>query len=264
MLGLMRRQVATTEGRWALLVVVLLGLAPSGWAQIGSSLAPTILQSMVKQPCAAGPACAGSAGQGAGSVIAPARSSGSASGMLKPTEAGTGSTAYTADARVSLVVRAMFLRTLEHRLNGAASDAIARDLAEHDVVARWSAMVAGEGLRPGDLADALASYWLLNWEMANGGETSSDALQAVRAQVRAQVASQPSLRRLTDAQKQAMAEEAMLNFVYEVTGYLQARQARNGRMLGRFAEGAELRFRKEMQIDLRSLALTDRGLEARR
>ena len=125
-------------------------------------------------------------------------------------------------------------------------------------------MVEDQGLRKGDLADALASYWVLNWAMANGRDSSGSAMQAVREQVRWAVANQPELKRLTDAEKQAMAEEAMLNFVYEVTGYLQARQAGNDVMLGRFASGAEMRFRKEMAVDLQSLQLTDRGLEAKR
>ena len=125
-------------------------------------------------------------------------------------------------------------------------------------------MVSGDGLHTGDLADALASYWVLNWTMANGGESSPEAIQAVRDQVRWAVANRPALATLTNAEKQAMAEEAMLNFVYEVTGYLQARQARNGAMLGRFAAGAEMRFRREMSVDLRSLMLTSKGLEAKR
>ena len=55
----------------------------------------------------------------------------------------------------------------------------------------------------------------------------------------------------------------MLNFVYEVTGYLQARQANNEAVLGRIAQGAEMRFRKEMAVDLKSLVLTDKGLASR-
>ncbi len=144
------------------------------------------------------------------------------------------------------------------------AEAIARNLRENDPVARWSGMVSGDGLRTGDLADALASYWVLNWAMANGGESSAVAMQGVRQQVRWAVANRPALAKLTDAEKQVMAEEAMLNFVYEVTGYLQARQAGNEAMLGRFAEGAEMRFRHEMAVDLKSLMLTSKGLEARR
>lgn len=263
MLGHMRRRI-TTQGRCALLLILMVcALAARGGAQIGS-LAPTILQSMV-MPCAVADHCAGSAAGGAeaGSVIAPTRSSGAASGLLEPTGEGTGSTLYAADPRVSTLVRATFVRSLERRLNGAAAEAIARDLEKHDAVDRWAAMVASQGLRRGDLADALASYWVLNWAMANGGDSSLEALQAVRAQVRAQVATRPALRRLTDAQKQAVAEEAMLNFVYEIAGYMQAREANNGSMLRRFADGAEMRFRNEMRIDLRSLALTDRGLKAK-
>ncbi len=157
-----------------------------------------------------------------------------------------------------------FIRSLERRLNGAQAEAIARNLREVDPVARWAAMVSGDGLHTGDLADALASYWVLNWAMANGSESSPAAMQAVREQVRWAVASRPALANLTDAEKQTMAEEAILNFVYEVTGYLQARQAGNDVMLGRFAAGAEMRFRQEMAVDLRSLLLTREGLAARR
>ena len=157
-----------------------------------------------------------------------------------------------------------FVRGLERRLNGAQAEAIARNLRENDPVVRWAGMVSGDGLHTGDLADALASYWVLNWAMANGGESSPEAMQAVREQVRWAVANRPALARLTDAEKQAMAEEAMLNFVYEVTGYLQARQAGNDVMLGRFAQGAETRFRQEMAVDLQSLMLTSKGLAAKR
>ena len=233
-------------------------------AQINSA-APTILQSVVLQPCAAA-TCGIPAGDG-GRVLPPARSSGSLSGQLFPVSAaasGAGSTTFKSDATVSAQVRAIFLLSLERRLNGAASDAIARNMRLNDPMVQWSAMVGDQGMRAGDLADALASYWVLNWAMANGGESSGTAMQAVREQIRWAVANTPNLRQLTDAQKQAMAEEAMLNFVYEVKGYQQARQAGNGTMLGRFADGAERRFRAEMAVDLRSLTMTEHGLRIKR
>ncbi len=229
------------------------------------SAAPTILQSVVLHPCASAAMC-GVDGASEESVIPPARSSGSMSGRLTPMappHAG-GSTAYTLNPAVSAQVRTAFVRELERRLNGAQAEAIARNLRGNDPVARWAGMVSGDGLHTGDLADALASYWVLNWAMANGGESTPEAVQAVRDQVRWAVANRPALAKLTDAEKQAMAEEAMLNFIYEVTGYLQARQAGNDAMLGRFAEGAEMRFRREMAVDLKSLLLTSKGLEAKR
>ena len=230
------------------------------------SLAPTILQSVVLHPCATATMC-GTEAAGETSLIPPVRSSGAMSGQLPTTTALAhfrGTTIYARDPAVSAQVQTAFVRSLERRLNGAQAEAIARNLRENDPVARWAGMVSGDGLHTGDLADALASYWVLNWAMANGGESSPEMMQAVREQVRWAVTTRPALARLTDADKQRMAEEAMLNFVYEVTGYLQARQAGNDAMLGRFAVGAETRFRQEMAVDLKSLVLTDKGLEAKR
>ena len=247
-----------------MVMLLVLGFGRAGWGQSGSA-ALTILHSVVLHPCASAAMCS-EASTGDEHVIPPGRSSGAMSGRLAPTGAmrGAGTTAYTPDPAVSVRVQAEFVRGLERRLNGAQAEAIARNLRENDPVARWSGMVSGDGLRTGDLADALASYWVLNWAMANGGETSAEAMQAVREQVRWAVANRPALAKLTDADRQTMAEEAMLNFVYEVTGYLQARQAGNGVGLERIAAGAETRFRQEMAVDLKSLMLTSKGLEAKR
>ncbi len=248
--------------RRVLMATLLLLLANgAGWGQAGT-VAPSILQSVVLHPCGPVEMC-GEGAISARSVIPQARSSGSMSGRLAPAR-GLGSTSYLRDAAVSAQVQQRFVRGLERRLRGEQAEAIARNLRDNDPVARWAGMVSGDGLRTGDLADALASYWVLNWAMANGSEGRPEQMQAVRDQVRWAVATQPALARLTDAEKQAMAEEAMLNFVYEVTGYLQARQAGNEAVLGRIAAGAETRFRREMAVDLRSLLLTSKGLEAKR
>ena len=246
-----------------MVMLLALGCGRGAWGQIGA-VAPTILQSVVLHPCASATMCSEGIAGGE-SVIPPGRSSGSMSGRLASTAAtkGIGTTTYTPDPAVSARVQAGFVRELERRLHGAQAEAIARNLRGSDPVARWAGMVNGDGLRTDDLADALASYWVLNWAMANGGESSAEAMQAVREQVRWAVANRPALAKLTDAEKQAMAEEAMLNYVYEVTGYVQARQAGNDAMLGRFAEGAEMRFRREMAVDLKSLLLTNRGLTAK-
>ena len=260
------RWTGSNDGWLRGLVVLLLavGFGRGAWGQAGSA-APTILHSVVLHPCESATMCSGEV-PGSESVLAAPRSSGAMSGRLSATKVASsvGSTTYARDAGLSARVQMAFVQGLARKLNGAQAEAIARNLQENDPVVRWAGMVSSDGLHTGDLADALASYWVLNWAMANGGETSPEAMQAVREQVRWAVANRPALAKLTDADKQAMAEEAMLNFVYEVTGYVQARQAGNEAMLGRFAVGAELRFRREMAIDLKSLLLTSKGLEARR
>ena len=44
------------------------------------------------------------------------------------------------------------------------------DLDRVDVPRAWAGVVASDGLRPGDVADALASYWIINWMIATGGD----------------------------------------------------------------------------------------------
>lgn len=270
----MRWSALSNDVRYGLgMVMMTVAVARGAWGQSGS-VAPAILHSVVLHPCVAAGMC-GDEKAMVGGVMAGERSlrslgtsgsSGSMSGRLATTPGvhAEGSTSYTREAAVSAQVQEAFVRGLERSLRGAQVAVIVRSLQGDDPVARWAGMVSSDGLHTGDLADALASYWVLNWAMANGGESRPEEMQAVRDQVRWAVANRPALAKLTNAEKQAMAEEAMLNFVYEVTGYLQARQAGNEVVLGRIAQGAELRFQREMAVDLKSLLLTSKGLEARR
>ncbi len=55
-----------------------------------------------------------------------------------------------------------------------------------------------DGLRTGDLADAMAAYWILNWIMANQGDNNRTQALAVRDQVRGVIGGSPAVARLGD------------------------------------------------------------------
>lgn len=150
------------------------------------------------------------------------------------------------------------------RIGGAAEARAVRDqLSRTDVERAWAGLVGENGFHPGDAVDALASYWMLNWIMANRTDADAGQAAAVRAQVRASLPESPAFARLTEAQRQAMAETYMVNFLYQQGSYTDALRRRDQGRLQRLSDAAQQRFRGEMGLDLRRLALTDRGFVQR-
>jgi len=123
--------------------------------------------------------------------------------------------------------------------------------------------VGGDGLRPGDTADSFAGYWILNWVMANGGDSNRAQALAVREQVRPIIASNPGYARLNEAQRQEMSEIFMLNFLVQHAAYTDALQRGDQATARRLGDAAVKRFRNEMGVDLRSLSLTNTGFVRR-
>lgn len=166
------------------------------------------------------------------------------------------STAYTASPQVSARVKTQFVDNLRQSVGNAGADQIADTLEGTDPVAAWEAIVGGDGLRKGDVADAFASYWILNWVMANGADSTGPQAQAVREQVRPIIAGQTDL---GDAGRQEMAEVMMLNFLIQHAAYVNALTSGDTQMQKQLGDAAHQRFTKEMGVDLRALSLTDEG-----
>jgi len=169
------------------------------------------------------------------------------------------STAYRASPQVSARVRTQFVDWMGKQAGPDGGRRIAEALAQRDPVQNWAQIVGGDGLRPGDTVDALASYWILNWVMANGGDNNRAQAQAVRAQVRSMIAANPAYARLTEAQRQEMSETLMLNFLIQHAAYTDARKRGDRAAARRLGDAAVVRFRNEMGVDLRRLSLTDAG-----
>ncbi|PWC33009.1 DUF6683 family protein [Azospirillum sp. TSO35-2] len=168
-------------------------------------------------------------------------------------------TTYRASPEVSARVRRQFADWMGKQAGAEGGRRIAEAMAQRDPVRSWAQIVGGDGLRPGDTADAMASYWILNWAMANGADNNRAQAQAVRNQVRAMIAADPGYARLSEAQRQEMAEVLMLNFLIQHAAYTDAMARGDQATARRLGDAAVARFRNEMGVDLRRLELTNAG-----
>ncbi|KRA67122.1 hypothetical protein ASD89_02570 [Caulobacter sp. Root656] len=173
------------------------------------------------------------------------------------------STRYTASPQVSVRVRKQFADWMATQSNAESGRRVAALLECADPVNSWAQLVASDGLRPGDAADALAGYWVLNWVMANGADSNRAQVLAVREQVRSTIANNPGYARLNEAQRQEFAEVLILNFLIQHAAYVDAMKRGDQAALQRLSDAAVTRFRIEMGVDLRRLQLTDRGMVGR-
>ncbi len=172
-------------------------------------------------------------------------------------------TGYRRDPEVTRRVVDSFADYVARVGGPAEAQAVRTQLAHTDLERAWAGLVSENGFHPGDAADALAAYWMLNWIMANRSDAGAPQAAAVRAQVRASLPESPNFARLTDAQRQGMAETYMVNFLYQQGSYTDALRQRDPARLQRLSDAAQQRFRTEMGLDLRRLALTDRGFVQR-
>ncbi|MGR4862155.1 DUF6683 family protein [Caulobacter sp. LARHSG274] len=173
------------------------------------------------------------------------------------------STRYTASPQVSARVRKQFADWMATQSNAEGGRSVDALLERTDPVNNWAQLVASDGLRPGDAADALAGYWVLNWVMANDGDSNRTQVLAVRDQVRPTIANNPAYARLDEAQRQEFAEILILNFLIQHAAYAEAMKRGDQEVLRKLSDAAVTRFRNEMGVDLRRLQLTDRGMVRR-
>jgi hypothetical protein len=173
--------------------------------------------------------------------------------------AGAASTGYRASPQVSARVRKQFSDYMARQAGAEGGQQMAAALARIDPVQGWARLVASDGLRPGDAADALAGYWVLNWIIANRGDNTRAQTLAVRRQVLPIIASNPGYARLDESQRQEFAEILMLNFLVQHAAYTDTLQKRDEATLRRLGDAAVARFRSEMGVNLRQISLTDKG-----
>lgn len=173
--------------------------------------------------------------------------------------AGPAATTYRASPEVSVRVRRQFADWMGRQAGAEGGRRVAEAMAKRDPVSNWAQIVGGDGLRPGDMADAMASYWILNWVMANGADNNRAQAQAVRDQIRPMIASNPGYARLDNAQRQELSEVLMLNFLIQHAAYMDAMTRGDRDTARRLGDAAVARFRNEIGVDLRRLELTKAG-----
>lgn len=173
--------------------------------------------------------------------------------------AAAASTRYRGSPAVSATVRAQFADFVA-RADPANAERLRKTVAQQDLLGLWEKHVAVDGLRRGDVADAMTAYWVQNWQIANKVSFASRAqVQAVRGQVARTLSASPAFAKMADAERQAMAETFMLNFVAQGSAFSDAIARRDAAATARLSDAAAARFRKDMNLDLRALKLTGAG-----
>jgi len=168
-------------------------------------------------------------------------------------------TTYTVSPDVRRRVRTQFVDWMKSTTPNLPPAEEAQ-LRAADYVGEWTKAVREDGLKPGDTADALGAYWLLNWMMANNRQDNTPAeAQSVRDQARNLLQANPRFAALGDAQKQELAEIWMMNFLLQANAYFDAVKRGDKAMAGKLGEAAAARFRNEMGVELQRLRLTPTG-----
>lgn len=169
------------------------------------------------------------------------------------------STHYAASPAVTARVRARFA-DFAAKADPANGARLREAILRQDLPGAWEKHVAVDGLRRGDVADAMAAYWVQNWQMANQVAFVDRAkVQAVRRQVARALAANSAFARLNDARKQEMAETFMLNFVAQGSAYSEATSRRDAAQVARLTKAAGARIRQAMSLDAGQLRLTPAG-----
>lgn len=169
-------------------------------------------------------------------------------------------TRYVPDRAVTLRVQRQFVDFLRRQAGPAGADAMAKVFASQDLLAAWARQAAPDGMRPNDVADAMAEYWVTNWLIARGSMDAPPAqVRGVREQARRTLVTNARFAGLTSAQRQEMAEVVIYNTLVQGEAYRGAVTKGDAATKARLGDAAVARFRNEMGVDLRALALTDRG-----
>ncbi|MFD2649047.1 DUF6683 family protein [Devosia albogilva] len=172
-------------------------------------------------------------------------------------------TSYTPSAAVTYRVKRSFLDGV-YRSAGADARAAFRerfDEKSHELI--WQDLVEPYGMRIGNVADALAAYWMLNWMVANAAFTVDVPPGPVRRQLHQALSVDRSFRALNDDQRQVMAERLMLDFLVLHAAMSTALRNQDVATLQGLAREAVVTFRRQYGVDLLALEPGADGLAPR-
>lgn len=173
-----------------------------------------------------------------------------------PTAHSNISLGYAATPALKRQAMAEFISRIRRKDANIAST-VQRAFSEHDYARVYDGLVRGDGLAGNDLANSMTAYTVLGWVIANGSmrEPSRASVQAVRAQVAAALADDPSL--TAPSMRAKLGEEFKILFVTLDSGRQSAQ--REGRQR-EFSNGVAQMLRAQSGRDPRSVRLTDQGI----
>lgn len=131
-----------------------------------------------------------------------------------------------------------------------------------DVIGEVGTYMGKVGLRPDDLADAIAIYVMDSWEASNGQQLKPDRerAQAVRRQMVRAILSTPEMAAASDATKQELAESMLVQTALVGSAYLTAVQQGDAAVIAAVSDAARKGAQATLGIDLRQMTITNAGL----
>lgn len=168
-------------------------------------------------------------------------------------------TSYPASAIISARIQRQFLDNIRWSVSAEARNNLAAAFAERPALDIWQDLVAADGLKAGNVVDALTAYWVLNWVTANARYNFKVDNAPIQAQLQASMAADANFRGLNNLQKQEMAEGYILRFLVEHAALNDAVARKDVTALGRLALASVTRFRQEMGVDLLALETGPEG-----
>jgi hypothetical protein len=128
---------------------------------------------------------------------------------ITPDEPGAADAArfdFTRSPEVTDDVREQMVAVLT-RANPANRPMTEHAFANDVVFQKFQALLAGYGFSATNLVDVMTGYNLITWEIATGGEAAdAGAIRAVRRQLLRAAAANPAVLRMSNAEKQKLAE----------------------------------------------------------
>jgi hypothetical protein len=173
-------------------------------------------------------------------------------------------TSYRASPTVSARLQREFLTEIRWSAGAATRDSLAAAFAERPPLEIWQELVRKDGLVTGNVADALTSYWVLNWITANAAYSTKVDNAAIKRQLEMAFSTDANFTSLSDQQRQELAEGYILDFLVQHAALNDAVERKDIATLNNLAGAALQRFREQMGVNLRALVPGPNGFEPRR
>jgi hypothetical protein len=236
-----------------------LRLFPSPGAAAVAPAAPTPAAVPVAPPPAASPVIkpAGATGPALpGGKPAALPAPGGATAPLSPT-------AFSIDPAITARVREQVLAAA---LPASPNpDALRAAIASGRPWEEFDQLLREHNYDPHDLADVVAAFYLIAWEVATGGDALAQpaGIAAVRGQAREMLASNQAMARLSPAERQATAQTLAFHAMAIAARHEDLRNAGAGPQVIAYRTEVANAVAQWQGIDLRRFALTPTGFEER-
>jgi hypothetical protein len=165
---------------------------------------------------------------------------------------------YTADPTQSDRIRVAMIDTMGGQ-NPATREQITKAFADDAMLKEFDRVMSANGFSSHNVADDMAALLVLCWEIFTGGSANKQQIAGARQQSRGIFLGTPTLRNMTNAERQEMAERIAYQFVFSDMANQLALRSGDQAQQAQARQSAAAVMRQRVNIDITRLQLTGRG-----